>query len=206
MTAVTQGPIDREHSLNTCVAMKRLALSKVYQLIEPGPVVLLTTACAGRGNVMTMSWHMMVEFDPPLIACVVSNANHSFSALKATSECVIAVPARKLAPKVAKIGNVSGRDIDKFAAFRVTAMPAARVAAPLVGECFANLECKVAETAMVPKYNLFVLEVLKAWVDPAQTNPKTFTTAATACSRWMGKTSCSNQICDNPAPKDQFGD
>ena len=49
--------------------MKPLPLSKVYQLIEPGPVVLLTTARRGRPNVMTMSWHMMVEFVPPLIAC-----------------------------------------------------------------------------------------------------------------------------------------
>ena len=55
--------------------MKNLPLSKVYQLLEPGPVVLLTTARKGRANVMTMSWHMMVEFEPPLIACVVSNAN-----------------------------------------------------------------------------------------------------------------------------------
>jgi flavin reductase (DIM6/NTAB) family NADH-FMN oxidoreductase RutF len=52
--------------------MKDLPLSKVYQLLEPGPVVLLTTARKGRANVMTMSWHMMVEFEPPLVACVVS--------------------------------------------------------------------------------------------------------------------------------------
>jgi flavin reductase (DIM6/NTAB) family NADH-FMN oxidoreductase RutF len=154
-------------------AMKTLALSKVYQLLEPGPVVLLTTARGGRANVMTMSWHMMVEFEPPLVACVVSGNNHSFAALRATGECVIAVPARKLAPKVVKVGNASGRDIDKFEAFALTALPASRVQAPLVAECFANLECRVADTGMVRKYNLFILEVLKAWIDPAQKNPKT---------------------------------
>ena len=42
--------------------MKDLPLSKVYQLLEPGPVVLLTTAHKGRANVMALSWHMMVEF------------------------------------------------------------------------------------------------------------------------------------------------
>ena len=75
--------------------MKDLALSKVYQLLEPGPVVLVTTAHKGSANVMTMSWHMMVEFEPPLIACVVSNANYSYAALRATKECVIAIPALK---------------------------------------------------------------------------------------------------------------
>ena len=48
------------------MTMKELTLARVYQLIEPGPVVLLTTARNGRVNVMTMSWHMMVEFEPPL--------------------------------------------------------------------------------------------------------------------------------------------
>ena len=153
--------------------MRDLPLSKVYQLLEPGPVVLLTTAGPDRANIMTMSWHMMVEFEPPLVACVVSSANHSFAALRATRECVIAVPAVELAPKVVKIGNCSGRDVDKFAAFGLTPRPAERVAAPLIAECFANLECKVSTTSLVNRYNLFILEVRKAWTDPAQPAPRT---------------------------------
>jgi flavin reductase (DIM6/NTAB) family NADH-FMN oxidoreductase RutF len=153
--------------------MKDLPLSKVYQLLEPGPVVLLTTARKGRPNVMTMSWHMMIEFEPPLVGCVVSDADYSFAALRATRECVIALPAVKLAPKVVKVGNCSGRNLDKFAAFGLTPTPAKGVAAPLIAECFANLECKVVDTRLVEQYNLFVLEVLKAWKDPAQKNPKT---------------------------------
>jgi len=153
--------------------LRPLPLAKAYQLLEPGPVVLLTTARKGRANVMTMSWHMMVEFEPPLVGCVVSSANHSFAALRATGECVIAIPARKLAAKVVKIGNSSGRELDKFAAFGLTPLPAEQVAPPLVAECFANLECKVVDRRMVNRYNLFILEVLKAWVDPAQKHPKT---------------------------------
>jgi len=153
--------------------MKNLSLSKVYQLIEPGPVVLLTTAHRGRDNIMAMSWHMMVEFEPPLVACVVSNANHSFTALRATKECVIAIPAVELAPKIVGIGNCSGRDVDKFERFHLTRAPAERVAPPLVTACFANLECKVVDTHLVGKFNLFVLEVVKAWTDPAQKRPAT---------------------------------
>ena len=153
--------------------MKNLPLSKVYQLLEPGPVVLLTTAHKGRANVMAMSWHMMVEFEPPLVACIVSNRDYSFAALRASKQCVIAIPALELAPKVVAVGNCSGRSVDKFERFGLTPLPAQRVASPLVAECFANLECKVADTHLVNKYNLFVLEVIKAWIDPAQKNPKT---------------------------------
>jgi len=158
--------------------MKNLPLSKVYQLLEPGPVVLLTTARKGRANVMAMSWHMMVEFTPPRVACIVSTGDFSFTALRATRECVIAIPAVALAEKVVGIGNCSGRDFlgqdtDKFAHFALTPVSAECVAAPLVAECFANLECKVVDTHLVNKYGLFVLEVVKAWTDPAQKNPKT---------------------------------
>jgi flavin reductase (DIM6/NTAB) family NADH-FMN oxidoreductase RutF len=153
--------------------MQELPLSKVYQLLEPGPVVLLTTAHKSKANVMTMSWHMMVEFEPPLVACVVSSTDHSFAVLRATRECVIAVPSLELAPQVVQVGNSSGRDLDKFGAFGLTPMPAECVAPPLVAECFANLECRVVDTRLVNKYNLFVLEVLKAWIDPSQDAPKT---------------------------------
>jgi flavin reductase (DIM6/NTAB) family NADH-FMN oxidoreductase RutF len=155
------------------IVMRDLPLSKVYQLLEPGPVVLLTTARKGHANIMAMSWHMMVDFEPPLVACIVSNANYSFAALRATKECVIAIPALQLAPKVVAVGNCSGLDMDKFKRFGLTPAPAERVAPPLVAECFANFECKVADTRLVNKYNLFVLEVLKAWTDPTQKNPKT---------------------------------
>ena len=153
--------------------MKNLLLSKVYQLLEPGPVVLLTTAHKGRTNVMAMSWHMMVKFEPPLVACVVSNADYSFAALRATKECVIAIPALELAPKVVEVGNCSGRDVAKFERFSLTPVPAEFVAPPLVADCFANLECRVVDTRLVNKFNLFILEVVKAWIDPAQRNPKT---------------------------------
>ncbi len=122
---------------------------------------------------MAMSWHMIVEFEPPLVACIVSSADHSFAAMRATRECVIAIPALKLAPQVVQVGNSSGRSIDKFETFGLTPVPAHRVTPPLVAECFANLECKVADTRFVKKYNLFILEVLKAWTDPAQKKPKT---------------------------------
>ncbi|MBZ0138996.1 MAG: flavin reductase family protein [Pseudorhodoplanes sp.] len=153
--------------------MQELPLAQVYQVIEPGPVVLLVTADKSRANVMTMSWHMMMEFTPPRVACIVSEANHSFAALRRTRECVIAVPARKLAATMVKVGNCSGAAVDKFARFGLRTARAATVAPPLLADCFVNLECKVTDTRMVRRYNLFVLEVVKAWRDPAQKNPKT---------------------------------
>lgn len=143
---------------------RTLPLGRVYQMLEPGPVVLLTTTHAGKANIMTLSWHMMMEFEPPLIGCVISGRNHSFEMLRKSRECVINIPSVELADKVVGCGNTSGRNIDKFAGFGLTAMPAARVAAPLIDECHANLECRIADTRMVNAYNMFVLEVCQAWI------------------------------------------
>jgi flavin reductase (DIM6/NTAB) family NADH-FMN oxidoreductase RutF len=54
--------------------MRNLPLLKVYQLLEPGPAVLLTTAHKGRVNIMTMSWQMMVEFHLPVCSQVLRPA------------------------------------------------------------------------------------------------------------------------------------
>ncbi|MDX9867004.1 MAG: flavin reductase family protein [Kiritimatiellia bacterium] len=151
----------------------KLPLSRVYTLIEPGPVVLVTTADRGRPNVMTLAWHMMLDFEPPRIGMVLSERNHSFAALRKTKECVINLPSVALRKAVAGCGNTSGRDTDKFAAFGLTPRPAKRVAAPLIDECFASLECVVTDTRMVRQDNLFVLEVVQAWIDPACGQPKT---------------------------------
>jgi flavin reductase (DIM6/NTAB) family NADH-FMN oxidoreductase RutF len=65
---------------------KSLPLGAVDRLLEPGPVVLLATAHKDRRNVMAMSWHTMMEFEPPLVGCIVSNRNYSFRLLSATRE------------------------------------------------------------------------------------------------------------------------
>ena len=155
--------------------MKReaLPLSDAYQLLEPGPVVLLTTAHKGRRNVMTMSWHTMMEFEPPLVGFVMSNANDSFALLKASKECVINIPTVDIARQVVGVGNSHGNQVDKFAAFGLTAKPAAQVQAPLIAECYANLECKVVDTRLANQYNFFILEVVKGWIDTSVKNPQT---------------------------------
>ena len=150
-----------------------LPLSKVYPLLEPGPVVMVTTAGKEGPDIMTLSWHTMIEFEPPLVGCVISSRNYSFGLLKVTRECAINIPTVELAEKVVGVGNTSGRRVDKFKAFGLTPVAASRVKAPLIDECYANLECRVFDTRMVNKYNFFVLEVLRAWIDPSVKGPRT---------------------------------
>lgn len=155
------------------MAKKSFPLSKVYQLLEPGPLVMVTTAHAGKTNVMTMTWHMMIDFEPPILACVISDQNYTFDLLKKSKECVINIPTVELAAKAVKVGNSSGSKIDKFEKFHLLQEKASQVEAPLLTGCYANLECKVIDMKMAKKYNIFILQVLKAWVRPTKKRPRT---------------------------------
>lgn len=152
---------------------KNFLLSNVYRLLEPGPVVMVTTHYKGKSNVMTLSWLMMIDFEPPIFAMVLSNRNYSFELLKKSKECVINIPTVEIAKKVVQCGNVTGRKIDKFQKYKLTPIEATKVKAPLIKECYANLECKVIDTKLSEKYNIFILKGVKAWIDTSKKNPKT---------------------------------
>jgi hypothetical protein len=109
-------------------SMRQLKLSRVFTLIEPGPVVLVTTCDGSKNNVMTISWTMVLDFTR-LFAITTGAWNHSFAALRRTRECVVAVPTVDLLDRVVGIGTCSGVDTDKFAKFKLTALPGRLVSA-----------------------------------------------------------------------------
>ena len=145
----------------------------VRRFLEPGPIVLVSSAHKRQTNIMTMGWHMMMEFSPALVGCLISDANHSFELIRKSRQCVINLPTTDLAATVVRIGNCSGRDIDKFSEFGLTPEVGTHVRAPLIGECFANFECRLADSGWVKKYNVFVFEVVKAHVATSPKLPKT---------------------------------
>ena len=71
-------------------------VSQVRRYLEPGPIVLVSSALGDRRNVMTMGWQTVMEFTPSLVGCVISNANHSFEMIRRSRECVINLPTTKL--------------------------------------------------------------------------------------------------------------
>lgn len=151
--------------------MRTMKLNKAFTLLEPGPVVLVTTRDGQKSNVMTISWTLVLDFTPAF-AITTGEWNHSFVALRKTRECVIAIPAVDLLDKVVGIGMCSGADTDKFAAFGLTPVPGKAVKAPLIKECLANIECKV--TDIIRKHNLVVLEAVAASFDAARKEKRTF--------------------------------
>src|SRR5688572_2030241 len=152
---------------------RNFPVAKVRRFLEPGPVVLVSSAYKGERDIMTMGWHMILGDSPSLVGCFLWDQNHSHSLIRRSRECVINVPTLDLVDQVIEIGNTHGGEIDKFAQTGLTPVKAAKVAAPLIAECYASFECKLIDTSLIRKYSLFVFEVVKAHVAASPKYPTT---------------------------------
>ena len=150
--------------------MKTMPISKAFTLIEPGPVVLITTNDGEKNNIMTISWTMVMDFSPRF-AITTGSWNYSYITLRNSKECVIAIPTVDLIDQVVGAGTCSGADTDKLEKFGLTPLKAKQVAAPLIKECLANIECKVID--IVEKHNILVLEGVEAYVDESREEKRT---------------------------------
>ncbi|MCG6858403.1 MAG: flavin reductase family protein [Salaquimonas sp.] len=150
--------------------MRSLKLSRAFTLIEPGPVVLVTTNDGGKDNVMTITWTMVMGFSANF-AITTGPWNHSWSALKNARECVLAVPTVDMIDTVIGIGTCSGADTEKFEKFGLTREKAGHVGAPLIADCLANIECKVVD--IVERHSIVVLDGVAAYYDSARKEKRT---------------------------------
>lgn len=142
-------------------------LPKAYRLLNHGPTVLVSSAHAGRRNVMAAAWSMPLDFDPPKVAVVIDKSTLTRELVEASGEFVLNVPSRQQAAMTLVVGTKSGREVDKFATVGAGATAASTVGAPLIDGCLAWLECRViAEPHNQQTYDLFLGEVVAAWADP----------------------------------------
>lgn len=154
-------------------ARQDFPVHQVRRYLEPGPIVLVSSAHKKERNIMTMGWHTVMEFAPSLLGCIISAGNYSFELIRKSRECVVNLPTVALLDQVVGIGNCSGTQGDKFERFGLTALAAEQVAAPLIGECHASFECRLHDGRLIGKYNYFIFEVVKAHVARTPKNPKT---------------------------------
>lgn len=152
---------------------KNFPLSKVNSLLQSGPVILLSAFYKGKNNFMPMSWHTMLDFNPPLIGVAVGSGSFTHEALLKTKEAVINIPAIEIASQSLAGGKMSGKKEDKFSKTGLSPIKASKVKAPLIKECRANIECVVHDLSMVKKYDFFILKAIKAHCD-GEGNIKTF--------------------------------
>jgi flavin reductase (DIM6/NTAB) family NADH-FMN oxidoreductase RutF len=151
--------------------VEEMNLRRAFTLIEPGPVVFITTYDGEKDNIMTISWTMVVD-SAPKFAITTGSWNYSYASLRKQRECVIAIPTVDLIDQVVGVGTCSGADTDKFEKFRFTPVKGKHVSAPLIKECVANIECKVVD--IIKKHDIVILEGVDAYFDTSRKEKRTF--------------------------------
>lgn len=139
---------------------------KPGNMLYPLPVVMVSMADrAGKYNIITIGWAGTVCTNPPMVSISVRPERYSYPILRDTGEFVINLTTRELAYATDYCGVKSGRDVDKFKELKLTALPASKVEAPMVGESPVNIECRVRQIMPLGSHDMFLADVVAVHAD-----------------------------------------
>lgn len=144
--------------------LTEVPLPKAWRLMNHGPTVLVTAVQDGFRNVMACAWAMPIDFDPPKIAVVIDAGTHTRGMIAATGRFGITVPCARMAGLTNAVGNVSGREGDKFARYGIAAFDGPEGMPPRLSEGIAWIDCKVLSDL---GHDLILGQATAAWADPA---------------------------------------
>ncbi|WP_049630318.1 flavin reductase family protein [Cellvibrio sp. pealriver] len=144
-----------------------IPLKDSYKLFNHGPVSIITSAHGNKRNVMAASWTMPVDFSPAKVAVVIDNNTYTRELVDASGEFGLQFPMRKIAKLTLDVGDISGRDNDKFSRFGINTFSAEKIAAPFIEDCIGWLECKVIRQG-AETMDVIIGEVIAAYADAEQ--------------------------------------
>jgi flavin reductase (DIM6/NTAB) family NADH-FMN oxidoreductase RutF len=144
-------------------------------LAFPTPVwVVGTYDVNGKANAMTAAWGSICCSKPPCIAVSLRKATYSYGNIVDRQAFTISVPSEKYVREADYFGMASGREVNKFAAARLTAEASTVVDAPYVAEFPLVLECKLLHTIEIGLHTQFIGEILDVKADDAVLGDKGF--------------------------------
>jgi flavin reductase (DIM6/NTAB) family NADH-FMN oxidoreductase RutF len=142
---------------------------KPFRPIYPTPAGLITSVDpTGKANIITLGEVCNLSISKPVIVGIaIAKPRYSHTLISRSGEFVVNIPTAAMVEKVDRCGSMSGRNVDKFKVVGLTAIPAEKVAPPLIAECPINLECKLLSVQEIGDHDLFQGEVLVQHVDEA---------------------------------------
>ena len=149
--------------------LQEINLTVAYRLLNHGPTTIITSAHAGKSNIMAAAWVCALDFKPPKVTVVIDSKTYTRELIEAEGTFAINLPCIKQIEMVKKVGSISGRDFsntNKFKEYNIETFAAQEISAPLVNDCVAWLECKIiTEPHNQNTYDLFIAEVIAAHAD-----------------------------------------
>lgn len=159
--------ISNRHFARGCLhtSKKDVPLNTFGRLLHPYNSVLITAKSKGKANVMTVAWIMPVSVNPPMLVTSIRAERYTYTLINESGSFAVNVPSFEKAKEVLMCGRKSGREVDKFKEARFTIEKGRATDTPIIKECIAHIECKVANMSKVGDHMLIVGEVCAAYAE-----------------------------------------
>lgn len=124
--------------------------------------VVIVSASANKKQGALTATAMYVSQSPPLLAVSVSKTFATYQLIEAAKEFAVNVIADNQLDLAKKFGRVHGDEVDKFKEFGLKVEAGSQTGAPLIGGCFANIECRVKSSLWEVEGNhaVYIAEVV----------------------------------------------
>lgn len=147
------------------MSLRTLDPTAGLRLLEPAPVVLLTSMFRSHPNVMTAAWISSLGFDPPTITVAIHPGRLTHELVSKSEMFGMNIPMMDRIKAVHQCGVYSGNELDKFEATGLTPIDPLEIEAPRIDEAVAHVECGVTERISLADHDLFVAQILVADAD-----------------------------------------
>ncbi|MGD9931301.1 MAG: flavin reductase family protein, partial [Mangrovibacterium sp.] len=147
---------------------------KLSWLLSNGQVVMLTCCNAEKSinGIITACWVTPTSHSPLLFTASVGNGEKSEDSYRAchalineTKEFGLNLPTPELTEAILKVGTTHSNEVDKFAETGLTPMQSDKINAPMIEECFLNIECKVIDQITTGDHTVFVAKPIAVFMN-----------------------------------------
>ncbi len=134
-------------------------------LLAPVPAVLVSCGTVEKPAALTIAWTGIVSSDPPKTYISVRPERNSYDIIKSSGEFCVNMMPSGVVRTLDYCGIKSGRNEDKLAKRKLTALPCTKISAPMIAQSKISLECKVTEILPQGSHDMFLAEIVAVNID-----------------------------------------
>src|SRR3989338_5418406 len=139
-------------------------------IYNPRQVILVTSRAeieiigkdVVKEDIITLSWHMPVSFDPAIYAIAIGKSKFSSKLIQKSGVFAVNFIPKELEKQALFCGTHHGEHMDKFKESKLTKEESEKIDCPRVKEALAYLECELINTVEAGDHYIFIGKVINS--------------------------------------------
>ncbi|MDO8636549.1 MAG: flavin reductase family protein [Dehalococcoidia bacterium] len=128
----------------------------------PRSPAVVTVHSRGRSNALAVGAYCHMSDEPPLYGIAISPKRFSYELICESGEFGINFFPLEAAELILALGDLSGRDVDKFTKLNIAIDKPVKISAPLLADAYVSYECKIVDRMNIGDHVWFVGKILAA--------------------------------------------